>query len=435
MLKRYMPTSLLKRSFLIIVLPVIIMQTAVVYSFFQEHWRTVNTRLTESVAGDIALAMTLYREQSDPQDLEKIRDHFMIMKNISIAFHEGEELPKTKRLSLFSEFDQALRRALGRQITTPFWFDTTRYPAYIDIRLKTDHGVLRFIAQRDRVFANTGYIFLLWIAMVTLLLTGVSLLFIRNQVRPIQNLAYAAEAFGKGQDVAYFKPAGAREVRLAARAFVEMRQRLKRYLEQRTALLASVSHDIRTPLARLKLHFAMTPDTEENRAARQDLHDMENMLDEYLAFAQGEDGEKARDSDLISLIKEAVKKSHNGGKNVVNKLKGSRIATVRPQALRRALINLIDNAILYGKKAFITCKETDTHFQIIIDDQGPGIPPEKRKEAFKAFHRLDKSRNQNTKGVGLGLAIAQDIARRHGGEILLEESPRGGLRSILSLPK
>jgi two-component system osmolarity sensor histidine kinase EnvZ len=338
-----------------------------------------------------------------------------------------------RHFALFG-IDRALNRALTDRIDTPFWFDTTRYPAYVDIRVKVKDGVLRIIAPRDRAFATQAYSFIFYLTLATVLLTAVAVLFIRNQVRAIERLAAAADAFGRGADVA-FKPYGAREVRQAAQAFVAMKNRIQRYVDQRTTLLASVSHDLRTPLTRLKLELALAEPSARVEAMKRDLAEMEHMIDEYLAFARGEGGEALERIDLAALLGEVSEGAIRAGAQVRVAADDGLAATVRPNAIKRALSNLVMNAASHGEHVELAAHGTPAGgIEILIDDDGPGIPPERYEEAFTPFGRLDEARNQNEKGVGLGLAIARDVARGHGGEVTLDRSPLGGLRAVVRLP-
>jgi two-component system osmolarity sensor histidine kinase EnvZ len=336
----------------------------------------------------------------------------------------------------FAPIDRSLERALTERLDAPFWFDTTRYPAYVDIRVAVPGGVMRVLAPRDRAFATQGHIFVLWMTVATVLLTAIALLFIRNQVRAIERLANAAEAFGRGGDTPHFKPHGAKEVRRAATAFIDMRSRIQRHIDQRTTLLASVSHDLRTPLTRLKLALALAEQSKRNEAMKRDVSEMEHMIDEYLAFARGEGGEAMETVQLRSLIEEVSEGALRAGAQVQVAAEPALTADVRPNALKRALSNLVMNAAVHGEHVEISARpRPQGGVEITVDDDGPGIPAEQYEEAFRAFGRLDEARNQNTKGVGLGLAIARDVARGHGGDITLERSPLGGLRAIVRLPR
>jgi len=435
LLRRFTPKGLFARTLLIFVLPVALMQVAVAWSFFEEHWETVTSRLSEGVAGDVAMMTELY-EQDDPTSpqFDRLAETAYSTMRLSVEFREGESLPTSRRSSFFRTLDRTLRVALAEQITQDFWFDTTRYPSYVDIRVEVDGGVLRFIALRERVFATTGHIFLLWIIGATTLLTMVSVVFIRNQVKPIRRLADAAEQFGRGQDVAHFRPAGATEVRQAAHAFLEMRARIKRHLEQRTAILAGVSHDLRTPLTRLKLQLALMPPSEERDDAKRDIEAMEEMLDEYLDFARGQLVEETEPVDLGDLVREVVDNARRLETQIDFVTEDNLIADVRATTVQRAIENLVGNAASFGDQVAVSVRRARNRIEIIVDDNGPGIPPDQYDEALKPFSRLDESRNQNRKGVGLGLAIARDVARNHGGELRLDESPLGGLRATVSLP-
>ena len=433
-IKRSIPTSLFGRSLLIIVLPVAIMQIAVTYIFFEAHWQTVNSHLTEGLAGDVAMIVRSYDDDPSPANLAALEDRAQKTLELSIMLQPEARLPGGRRASLFVAVDQSLAKALADRIDAPFWFDTARYPAYVDVRVKTPHGVLRFIAPKDRVFATRGHIFLLWLTVATLLLTAIAIAFIRNQVRAIERLAAAAEAFGKGVDVS-FRPHGAREVRQAARAFLSMKSRIERHVDQRANLLAAVSHDLRTPLTRLKLELALGKPGKRTEAMKQDLADMEHMIDEYLAFARGEEGEGVATINLLSLLREIGLGAVHAGAEVTIEAPADLTVEARPGALKRALSNLVMNAAVHGETVEISAAAVaGGGVDIRIDDDGPGIPDDRLEEALAPFSRLDAARNQNDKGVGLGLAIAQDVARGHGGDLTLGRSPKGGLRATLRLP-
>ncbi|KQW73038.1 histidine kinase [Phenylobacterium sp. Root77] len=435
LIKRSLPTSLFGRSLLIIVLPVALMQIAVTWIFFDAHWQTVTSRLSDGLAGEVAWAVESYQDDPSPATMGTIADRAEKSLNLSIALQPGRELPQGRRTNTFAVVDRAIDRALSQRLDAPYWFDTTRYPAYVDIRVKVDQGVIRILAPRDRAFATQGHIFVLWLAMATILLTAIAILFIRNQTRTIERLASAADAFGKGVDAPAFKPSGAREVRQAAQAFLAMKQRIQRHIDQRTALLASVSHDLRTPLTRLKLELALAEPGPRTVEMKRDLAEMEHMIDEYLAFARGEGGEAVESVRLKSLIEEVSEGAIRAGAQVRVAADPELMASVRPNALKRALSNLIMNAAAHGETVEVAAAPRATGgVEIVVDDDGPGIPQDRYEDAFKAFNRLDESRNQNEKGVGLGLAIARDVARSHGGDIVLDRSPLGGLRAIVRLP-
>jgi two-component system, OmpR family, osmolarity sensor histidine kinase EnvZ len=395
----------------------------------------VTRQLSENLAGDVAWDVALYRADPSPQELARIAEWAERAQSLSVAYYADRPVPTAPRPSLFPTFDDALRAALDTRLDERVWVDATRYPAYVDIRVAVRGGTLRFIAPRERAFAAPGYVFLLWLTGATFLLTAIAVVFIRNQVRAIERLAAAADAFGRGQDAPHFKPHGAREVRQAAEAFIAMRGRIRRHIEQRTALLASVSHDLRTPLTRLKLQAALAEPSPRLNDIKRDLSEMEHMIDEYLAFARGQEGEAVREAPLKPLLEEVRADAQRTGAEVAVDADPALAVAVRPKAFKRALSNLVQNAAAHGEHVRVQARRTPFGgLEISVDDDGPGIAPEDYEEAFRPFGRLDPSRNQNAKGVGLGLAIARDVARGHGGDVELDKSPLGGLRATVRLP-
>ncbi len=433
--KRMLPRSLFGRSLLIIILPIALMQVAVTWAFFNAHWEGVTGRLSDSLAGDIAWLAQSYEQDPRPPAFARIQQRAEQIMDLSISLQDGKVLPTERRRAFFVPLDRSLRRALTARLDRPFWFDTTRYPAYVDIRVQLPQGVLKVLAPRDRAFAAQAGAFVMWLAGATLILTTVAVLFIRNQVRAIERLASAAEAFGKGVDVPNFRPHGASEVRQAATAFIDMKSRIQRHIDQRTALLASVSHDLRTPLTRLKLELALADPSPRLDDMKRDLADMEHMIDEYLAFARGEASETVETVNVRTLIEDVCEGAARAGARVEVDADPGLTASVRPNAVKRALSNLVMNAAVHGDRLQVRATLTASgQLEIVVDDDGPGIAPDRYEDAFKPFQRLDESRNQNEKGVGLGLAIARDIARGHGGDVALGRSPMGGLRAIVRLP-
>lgn len=429
--RSWVPTSLFGRSLLIIVAPIAIMQLAVTWLFFNAHENTITSRLSDGLAGEIAAIVEIYNE--DPSRIDELATRAQSTLGLSVVYRTGP-LTTPNRRNFFRSIDRNLERALEENLSAPFWFDTTRYAAQVAIRVEVEGGYLSIIAPKDRAFATQGMIFVLYLAGATLILTAVAVLFIRNQVRAIERLADAAETFGRGGDVSDFKPHGAREVRQAGRAFIDMRANIQRFMEQRTTLLASVSHDLRTPLTRLKLELAMAEEGEQTAAMKRDLAEMEYMIDEYLDFARGLTGEAIQDVDVGALLNDIAEAARRGGADVELECPGELSAPARPGALNRGLTNLVANAAAFGSKVKLSAARSDDDVVIYVDDDGPGIAEENREEAFKPFSRLDEARNQNEKGVGLGLAIARDVARSHGGEVILGEAPIGGLRAEVRLP-
>ncbi len=440
LLRRNFPRSLWARVLLIILIPIIVMQVLITWVFFQLHWQTVTGKLSESLAGDIAWAVAAYDTDPTPKNLERIQQQAHASMQLSVDVQQGKTLPTTHRASLYGVLDHALNGALDDKLADDahYWFDTVRYPGHVDIRVEVPGGVMRIIASKERAFATTGYIFIFWMVGTTAILTIIAVLFVRNQVRAIERLSEAAEKFGRGEDDPNFKPYGASEVRAAAQAFIQMKERIQRQIEQRTTLLASVSHDLRTPLTRLKLELAMAAQDTATQRMKQDVSEMAYMIDEYLAFARGEMAEDAADVSVAALMVSVAGNIERAGHALgVNALDGDVTVRIRQLSIERALTNLIMNGFHYGKAVTLSASiegEEPRMLHLTIDDDGPGIAPEKREDAFKPFSRLDESRNQNIKGVGLGLAIARDIVRGHGGDLTLDDSPMGGLRATIALP-
>lgn len=439
-LKRWLPTSLFGRSLLIILLPVLAMQALVTWAFFEAHWQTVTAQLSEGLAGDVAAIVSQYEADPTPRTLERLTTLAARTQSLSVVLQPGRALPVGQRATLIPPLDYALKEAVDDHLEQAFWIDTTRYPAYVDIRVRVREGTLRILAPRDRAFAARGHVFFFWVLAATLTLMAVAVLFIRNQVRSIERLAAAAEAFGRGGDVA-FKPHGAREVRQAGEAFLAMRARIQRHIEQRTLLLASVSHDLRTPLTRLKLEAALSPPSPRMDAIKGDLSEMEHMIDEFLDFArgargqEGEGGEATARTRLAPMIDAVASGARQAGVAVTVEVADDLEAAIRPHGFKRALVNLVMNAADHGTCVVVEARAQPQGGVVIhVDDDGPGIAPERYDEAFLPFARLDAARNQNVKGVGLGLAIARDVVRGHGGDVTLDKSPMGGLRAIVTLP-
>ncbi len=435
MLRKVAPRGLLGRSILIIVLPVIITQAFMTWYFFDRHWDFISRRLASVTAGEIAMVMETYQAYPDIVEFDDLAALAAQNMRLQITFLPGEALPPARPVSAFSMVDGTLRRELAQRISRPFWFDLTSHTEYVEFRIQMEGGVVRVLARRDRVFVTNGHIFLSYLILSGALLMAVAFLFLRNQIRPITRLASAAENFGKGIDEPEFKPAGAREVRRAALAFIQMRDRIYRHIHQRTEMLAGVSHDLRTPLTRMKLELALMEEDAGVEALKSDVEEMGRMLEEYLEFARGQRAEAASPTDITALLTHVTADMVRQGLKVeLDATRGLR-ATVRTQAIRRAVNNLLDNAATYGAKVHLTGRAMGPQIEITVDDDGPGIPAHLREESFRPFRRLDEARNQDAGGgVGLGLSIARDIARAHGGDIALSESPMGGLRARLTLP-
>ncbi len=433
-IKSMMPTGLYARSLIIIVTPMVILQSVVAFVFMERHWNTVTRRLSAAVTQDIAALIDVY--QSFPQDSDHVSIRRIAQERLGLVvdFLPDSNLPPPGSKPFFSLLDQALSVEISRQIAKPFWIDTVGRSALVEIRIKLDNAVMRVFARRSAAYASNSEIFLLWMVGTSLVLLGVAILFLRNQIRPILTLADAAESFGKGREVPGFRPRGAREVRRAAGAFLEMKRRVERTIEQRTTMLAGVSHDLRTLLTRFKLELALIGDSPEVEALKKDVDEMGRMLEAYLAFARGDAGEQSAPTDMAAFLEELKLDAERHGHRASVVFHGHPIVTVRPAAFKRCLANLVSNAARFAPTISITGHRDHRWLTVTVDDDGPGIPPAMREEVFKPFLRLDDARNQDEGGTGLGLAIARDIARSHGGDIMLGDSPLGGLRATVRVP-
>ena len=433
-LKRLLPQGLLGRSLLIIVTPLIVVQLVSTYIFYATHWDTVAKRLATALAGDVAVVIESMRAFPDPESQLRMLRIAASKMDLDIRFLAGGILPNVPQAAPVGIMDTALFDALEERVQRPFQVDGESFEREILVRIQLSDGLLEVFVPRKRLFSSTTYIFVLWMVGTSLLLLGIATVFMRNQVRSVRKLAVAADAFGKGQEVPNFKPEGATEVRQAAHAFNVMRDRLQRQIQQRTEMLAGVSHDLRTPLTRMKLQLAMMGDVEGLAELEEDVSDMERMVEGYLAFARGEGSEKAVPTDLSQLVEDIASRFRREGRDIDLHVEDAVTMPLRPHALSRALSNLISNALRYGGHVWVRVSQRADAAEIIVDDDGPGIPKEKREQVFKAFQRLETSRNLATGGVGLGLTIARDIARGHGGDVYLEDSPLGGLRARVRLP-
>lgn len=433
-LKRLLPQGLLGRSLLIIVTPLIVVQLVSTYIFYATHWDTVAKRLALALAGDIGAVIESLRAFPDPESRMRTLSIAANRMDLDIRFEAGGILPNVQQEPPLGIMDKALHEALRDRLQRPFLVDGESFEREVLVRVQLQGGLLEVFAPRKRLFSSTTYIFVLWMVGTSMLLLGIATVFMRNQVRSVRKLAAAADSFGKGQDVPNFKPEGASEVRQAAVAFNLMRDRLKRQLQQRTEMLAGVSHDLRTPLTRMKLQLAMMGELDGRAELEEDVAEMERMVEGYLAFARGEGSEKPVPTDLAALLEDVIGRFRRQGSEIDLHIEDKVSMTLRPHALSRALSNLIGNALRYGGHVWVRAGRRPDCVEILVDDDGPGIPADKRELVFKAFQRLETSRNVATGGVGLGLTIARDIARGHGGDVLLEDSPLGGLRARVRLP-
>jgi two-component system osmolarity sensor histidine kinase EnvZ len=434
-LKSMMPKGLYARALLIIIVPMVVLQSVVALVFMERHWNLVTQRLSAGVVQDIAALIEIYKGYPQAPDRALLRRIAQEKLDLYVDFPPENELPPPGPKPFFSLLDQSLSEELARQIGRPFWIDTVGRSALVEIRIKVDNStVMRVFARRSAAYASNLEIFLMWMVGTSLVLLTVAILFLRNQIRPILRLADAAESFGKGREVPNFRPRGAREVRRAAAAFIEMKSRIERAMEQRTAMLAGVSHDLRTILTRFKLELALIDDSPEIEALKKDVDEMARMLEAYLAFARGDSGEQSAPTDMAAFLDELKNDVERNGHRATVVFHGQPTVTVRPAAFKRCLGNLVSNAARHAAAISITGHRDHRWLTVTVDDNGPGIPAHLREDVFKPFLRLDDARNQDQGGSGLGLAIARDIARSHGGDILLSDSPLGGLRAAVRVP-
>ena len=443
MLKRFLPSTLFGRALAIIVTPVVLLQVASAYFFYERHWDRVTGRLAQGLAGDIAMIVDLQRETRGEDLSDELKKRLQHNMQIRAEFKTDEILPNQPPDISFTNriLDRMLDQALSERFQRPYRMDTTSFARDIEVRIQFAEGVLHILTPRKRVSSPTTYVFMLWMISASLILLAIAILFLRNQIRPIRRLSDAVDRFGKGGEIAELKPRGATEVRQATVAFLRMRDRIRRQIDQRTEMLAGVSHDLRTPLTRMKLQLEMLGDSGESDSLKADVADMERMVESYLDFARGQDTETSTFCDISDLVNDVTMSVRRDGGKVDIDLPGNGTpspdllkAFVRPVAFKRCLANLMSNARRHAELIKVTVRKDEDYLQITVDDDGPGIPAEKRKEVFRPFHRLDESRNLESGGSGLGLAIARDIARNHGGDIILGDSPMGGLRALVRLP-
>ena len=435
MFRRYAPKSLYQRVLLIVILPIFLMQAFVIYIFFDRHWDRVSANLSNNVAGQIALITRLYTDAAD----EAAREHLIAWAlddlDIQVRYDAEKEIPTDDQLAPFNVYNVVLNNRLRSRINRPYWLNTQSWRDYVEVRVQLDDGVLIFLILRERAFATTGPIFLFYLFGTSVLLGWVGTIFMRNQVKSILRLAHAAEAFGRGRDAPDFRPGGATEVRKAGYAFIAMRERIKRHLDQRASMLAGVSHDLRTPLTRIKLGLAMEEGTPEIEALRSDVLEMERMVEAYLDFARNEAADEDPEPfNLTDMLRDVAENARRAGGVIHLSAPDALPVSARRSALQRAVGNLVNNALRHGDAAWVRASANDRRILIEVEDDGPGVDPEKYEEVFKPFTRLDEARSLSESGVGMGLTIVRDVARSHGGDVTLSKSPRGGLRARIDLP-
>jgi len=431
LIKNILPKQLFYRALLIVAIPVLVLQVVITIVFFDSLWIKTNKGMTKALVNEISTFIEAYKnEEYNKDNLENL---FSIYLNLNIEFIETDKFDYTYDERWFSPVDRTLRRELKSKIGFGnFWFNTTNYKELIDIRIKFENGYFKFLIPKDRIRSSSARIFALWITLPGIIMVVISLLFLKNQTRPIVNLAKAAEKFGRGEDIDEYRPSGALEIRQAGYEFDKMRKRILRHLNQRSEMLSGISHDLRTPLTRMKLQTAFIKDPEISSKLDDDIKEMEKMLNEYLQFTSSNHSEKSEIFDLSEMLSELISKYEN--KNITQNITQKIYLNGRKNLLQRCFNNIIDNAIKYGQKINVELSKKGKNLFIVIEDDGPGIPPEEYNNVFKPFYKINKGRSETKSSVGLGLAIASDIIRSHGGYIRLSKSSLNGLEVKIFLP-
>ena len=431
-IKKILPKRLFYRSLIIVATPIILLQIIITIVFFDSLWIKANKGMTRSLVGEVETLLDVYKSQQDPEHRETIIAIYNKNFDFTVTLKDNALLPEKKMERWYSPIDRSLRRDLKPVFGNSYWFDTTSFKELVELRIKYKTGFLQIFFPKHKIAPSSARIFALWITLPGFLLITIAIVFLKNQTRPIVNLAKAAEKFGKGESVKEFRPSGAKEIRQAAYEFDKMRKRISVHLNQRSEMLSGISHDLRTPLTRLKLQLALLKQQDLAKKMGDDIEEMERMLNEYLEFSRNQKNEETETVNINNLITSIIKKYE--GKQINVHFEKNLKINARLNAIKRCLINLIDNGLAYGQKVEIITKKTINDAVILIDDNGPGIPEKEYQNVMKPFYRIDKSRGQNKSGVGLGLSITNDIIRSHGGSISLEKSPLSGLRVKIYLP-
>ena len=434
-LERHMPSGLYYRSLIIVIAPIVLLQTIMAGIILDRHWDNVTKVLGKSLAREIGLLTDIY-DKSDKSEAAIKEIELVATKrlNLGLEISRGDTLPAPISRTLYSLVDAKMTKYLERETGRPFWIDSTAQNGKVEIRVEVEKGLIfRILTDESRAYAiNTGPLLILMM-LSSLILLAIAVVFLRKQITPIVELAKAAKGFGMGREVADFRPRGAAEVRQAGLAFVDMQQRITRHVEQRTAMLAGVSHDLRTILTRFKLELAFLGDGPKVKPLKEDVEEMQRMLEAYMAFVRGDGGEKTEAVNLAQMFTSVASAVTRGKSHVTLDVQDVDV-NIKPNAFRRLISNLLGNAVRYAKNVKVKGAIENRLLTILVDDDGPGIPAKNREDAFRPFVRLDHARNLDETGTGLGLAIALDIAHAHGGEIRLDDSPAGGLRAVVQIP-
>ncbi len=428
--KNLLPKRLFYRGLLIVAIPIVVLQITITLVFFDSLWIKTNKGMTKALVSEIVTIIDIYNNESE-YNKKIVTDLYNKNFSFSVRFLENEKLPHIKVERWFSPMDRTLRRELKPKINQ-YWFNTISYEEVVDLRIKFRDGVLQIFFPKERIQASSIRIFALWITLPAILMIAIAIIFLKNQTRPIIKLAEASERFGRGEDIEEFRPSGALEIRKAGLEFEKMRNRILRHLNQRSEMLSGISHDLRTPLTRIKLQLAMIKDNNLSKKLSEDVDEMQKMLNEYLQFTRTGAKDKTENFDLSELVKNIVSKYENP--NIFIDFKKRIDFNGRKNLIQRCINNLIDNSMKYGEKTKITIVKKISNIDISIEDDGPGIPRSEYENVIKPFYKIDKSRSETKSSVGLGLSIASDIIKSHGGDINFSKSNLGGLRVIISLP-
>ena len=429
-IKNLLPKRLFYRGLLIVAIPIVVLQATITLVFFDSLWIKTNKGMTRSLVSEIVTIIDIYNNESE-YNKKIVTDLYNKNFSFSVRFLENEKLPDIKVERWFSPMDRTLRRELKTKINQ-YWFNTLAYEEVVDLRIKFRDGVLQIFFPKDRIQASSFRIFALWITLPAILMITIAIIFLKNQTRPIIKLAEASEKFGRGESIEEFKPSGALEIRKAGLEFDKMRNRILRHLNQRSEMLSGISHDLRTPLTRIKLQLAMIKDKNLSKKLSDDVDEMEKMLNEYLQFASTGARDKTETFDLSELLENTIKKYENP--SILKDFDKKIYFNGRKNLIQRCINNLIDNSLKYGKKINIIIDKQKSNIVISIEDDGPGIPKSEYENVVKPFYKIDKSRSETKSSVGLGLSISSDIAKSHGGDIDFEKSNLGGLKVKIILP-
>ena len=429
-IKNLLPKRLFYRGLLIVAIPIIVLQATITLVFFDSLWIKTNKGMTKSLVSEIVTIIDIYNNESE-YNKKIVTDLYNKNFSFSVRFLKNEKLPDIKVERWFSPMDRTLRRELKPKINE-YWFNTIAYEEVVDLRIKFRNGVLQIFFPKERIQASSIRIFALWITLPAILMIAIAIIFLKNQTRPIIKLAEASERFGRGEDIKEFRPSGALEIRKAGLEFDKMRNRIMRHLNQRSEMLSGISHDLRTPLTRIKLQLAMIKDKNLSKKLSDDVDEMEKMLNEYLQFASTSARDKTEIFDLSELLENVINKYENP--NILKDFDKKIYFNGRKNLIQRCINNLIDNSLKYGKKINIIIDKNKSNIVISIEDDGPGIPKSEYENVVKPFYKIDKSRSETKSSVGLGLSISSDIAKSHGGDIDFEKSNLGGLKVKIILP-